>query len=530
MVAKNRTRPSLTDRYLGAGAATLALVGIVEKAAAESPKTYGDLVKKLAKKNCDVVAVYGAFLARRRQKTGTSPSSDVVDLFVDDIYPSPENEGIYRPIDANDPEIIALGQSIAEHGLRESIVVTVDGWILSGHRRHCGAKLAGLAKVPCRIEPINRDDDQDEFIRLLREYNRNRDKTNAEKLREELVTINPTDAYQSLVEFREAESHVQVSAMTIVGKKRRCRITSAKKPMLDAILAILEARREYWPLSDRFIHYQLLNAPPLKHASKPRSTYANDPKSYKSLTDLLTRGRLIGDIPWDAIGDETRPVITWNNVCADARVFMRRQLNGFLKNYWRDLMLSQPNHIEILAEKNTLLSIIKPVAMEYCIPLTVGRGYSSLPPRHAMAQRYRQSGKEKLLLVIVSDFDPDGEEIAQSFARSMRDDFGIDIHAIKVAITAEQVVKFNLPPMMEAKKSSSNHAKFVKNHGSKVWEVEALSPEQLQSEIRATIDRVIDVAAFNAELENEKQDSAFLAAAQKRAVEALSGIDFGADA
>jgi len=28
-------------------------------------------------------------------------------------------------------------------------------------------------------------------------------------------------------------------------------------------------------------------------------------------------------------------------------------------------------------------------------------------------------------VLIVSDFDPDGEEIAQSFARSLRDDFSI---------------------------------------------------------------------------------------------------------
>ena len=57
-----------------------------------------------------------------------------------------------------------------------------------------------------------------------------------------------------------------------------------------------------------------------------------------------------------------------------------------------------------------------------------------------MAQRFKKSGKDKLVLLMVSDFDPDGEEIAHSFARSMRDDFGVaDIHPIKVALTAAQV-------------------------------------------------------------------------------------------
>ena len=57
-------------------------------------------------------------------------------------------------------------------------------------------------------------------------------------------------------------------------------------------------------------------------------------------------------------------------------------------------MASQPLHIELIGEKNTLSGTILPVAMEYCIPLTLGRGYCSLPPRHGLTQRFRKSGKE----------------------------------------------------------------------------------------------------------------------------------------
>lgn len=302
-----------------------------------------------------------------------------------------------------------------------------------------------------------------------------------------------------------------VPALSIVGEKRRSEITDAKQPMLDAILEVLHQRRRFWPLSDRQIHYALLNDPPLKHARKPASTYANDRRSYQSLTELLTRARLAGDIEMEAIADETRPVVNWQ-VHQDSRGFIRGQFDGFLKGYWRNLMQSQPNHVEILGEKNTLLSILKPVAGEFCIPLTVGRGYSSLPPRHAMAERYHRSGREKLVLLIVSDFDPDGEEIAHSFARSMRDDFAVEaIHAVKVGLTAEQVRRYALPPNMVAKENSPNYAKFVGKHGRNVFEVEALPPAQLQVELRDAIDSVIDRPAFNAELDREKQDAAYLA-------------------
>lgn len=99
-------------------------------------------------------------------------------------------------------------------------------------------------------------------------------------------------------------------------------------------------------------------------------------------------------------------------------------------------MQSQPNHIEIVGEKNTIQGVLRPVAMDYTIPYTIGGGYSSLPPRYAMAQRFKKSGKEQLVLLVLSDFDPEGEDIAEGFARSMRDDFKIKlVFPVKVALT-----------------------------------------------------------------------------------------------
>jgi hypothetical protein len=109
----------------------------------------------------------------------------------------------------------------------------------------------------------------------------------------------------------------------------------------------------------------------------------------------------------EVIADETRPVTIWDTHATPA-TFIRAELDDFLKNYWRDLMQSQPNHVEIVGEKNTIGPILRPVAAEFCVPLTIGRGYCSLPPRHAMAERFRKSGKAKLVLLIVSDFDPAG--------------------------------------------------------------------------------------------------------------------------
>ena len=243
----------------------------------------------------------------------------------------------------------------------ESFLATGDTW------RHNSP----VTSVPCRVLAISSDDEQ--FVLVLREYNRHAEKTADERLREEVVSVNPTEAYQALLDHRCAASKIDAPALDIVGEKRRCEISKAKKPMLDAIRQVLQDRREFWPLSDRAIHYALLNDPPLKHALKPDSTYDNTPRSYNALTELLTR-RLAGEIPMHAIADVTRPVITWN-VHREPGAFIGQQFDGFVKSYWRDLLQSQPNHFEIVGEKNTVESIIRPVAMEYCIPLTIGRGY-----------------------------------------------------------------------------------------------------------------------------------------------------------
>ena len=161
----------------------------------------------------------------------------------------------------------------------------------------------------------------------------------------------------------------------------RSEISEAKGPFLQAIIGVLRERRDFLPLSVRQVHYALLNDPPLKHASKPDSTYKNDLQSYKALDDLLTRARLAGNIGMDAIADETRPFVSWslNNSVAD---FIRKELDECFTGYWRNLMQSQINQVEIVVEKNTVLGVVKPVAMKYCIPITSGRGYCSLPPRY----------------------------------------------------------------------------------------------------------------------------------------------------
>lgn len=446
-----------------------------------------------------------------------------------DLRPSPENDELYRPITANDPDVIALSNSIRERGILEPLVATADGFILSGHRRYKAAQVARLAKVPVRYLDIERGLGCGvEYLRLLREYNRQRVKSTDEILREEIVAIEPAEARTRLIAHRNrGKQEFDLQEVDMSRSMMRARLSPAKQPMLDAIRKVLKEYRRFLPIDVRKVHYELCqNHKPLKHASKPDSVYQNTLQDYKNLDDVLTRARVAGLIPMEAISDSTRPVTTWEVHDAVAP-FIRQEVDGFLTGYWRDLMQSQPDHIELLVEKNTVFNIVREIAAKYTIPITAGRGYSSLPPRWQMARRFQESGKARLILLIASDFDPDGEAIAEAFPRSMRDDFGIsDIVPIKFALTAEQARSSGLARGLDVKLKGSRAKGFLQKHGEAVacYELEALSADRLQDLTEEAIQSVIDVDSFDAEVERESEDAVEIDELRQRLFAATKGM------
>jgi hypothetical protein len=446
---------------------------------------------------------------------------EVMDLELDAIKLAPENEMLYAPITPSRHDIVALSKSLQSEGQIEELVVTRDGYLLSGHRRLAAMRRLGWVTARVRVDDLSRDEDPDAFLRRLAAANHQRVKTLEEAAREVAVQVDPAEAVRGVMKYRLRRSRAKLNAdaVHIGASQRRSEISAARAPFLQAVQRILEEQRDYWPLSDRQVHYRLLNDPPLIHASKPDSRYSNDRRSYRALTDLLTRARIGGLIPMFSIGDATRPVDVWQTFLSSAD-FLRSEMEDLFKGYWRDLMASQPNHIEIVLEKMTALSVIRPIAGEFTIPLTCSRGFASLSPRAHIHDRFRKSGKDKLVVLVLSDFDPDGDAICQSIGDSLHGDFGLrddQIHLVKAALTQAQVAELNLPAnLLEAKKGSPNYGRFVRRYGSRgVYELEAVAPEALKNLLRRAIESVLDRKRYAQEQETEQQEIAFLA--QQRA-------------
>ena len=442
-----------------------------------------------------------------------------------DIQTAAENDLLYDRFGIANLDDYNLTVSIKASGIQEPLAISADGFLLSGHRRLAAARYLGLKSVPVRVVDLAFNElAPAERLATLRRFNQQREKSPGERIREQLLDIEPEQAHKELRSRR-------IKNFTMAGKpaanvalgdvKKRARITT--RQFLEGAQRVVEENREYWPLTVRRVHYLLLNDPPLRHDKKPDSVYLNDKGSYKALTNLLIRARLSEDIPMEAIEDSTRPIQLGGGF-STFEEFVADETEDFLTGYSRDLMQGQPHHIEIMLEKNALRTVIEAVARDYCIPVTTGRGFSSLSPRYDLWRRFRHSGKSKLVLSPAAKPAPAGEEIEKSSAGPRRDDCGMkNIPPTRGPLTADDVRDNDLPSDMDAKPSSPNYKKFVAKHGVKVAELDAAPVKLLQNSLRKAIESVIDVEEFNAQIDLERQDSAHVEAHRRVVFNAIRG-------
>jgi len=473
---------------------------------------------------------------------GTDAKLKLVRKRVSSLIPSPENTLIYRPT-YDDPDITKLARDIKKNGC-DPLRVTLDGFILSGHRRHKALKINKTQFVRCLVWPIRRDEmPQDQYILLLRELNEQRHKTVAEQVREAMIDVSAEDAHKRLRQQRNklisSADDNGVQPLNIGGRKPRPKIGDDKADHVKYILEVVEQRRQFWPLSVRAVHYPLLNFNFVRGYYWPRRheagygkrrvlRYLNDDGSYDATSELITRLRLDGTIPWKAFHDPTRP-LTKFEAFKDVREYMRQAMSDFGAGYWRDLLQSQPNHVEVVVEKNTVYHMAQSVTEKYQIPTSSGRGFGSIDMWHELNERYRKSRKDCLVVIVLSDFDPEGEWIPLVGGQTLRDDFGVEagkLRIIKAGVTKEQILKYNLPSMNFAKESSSNHQWFVDRNGGddSVYELEALNPADMLRDLDNVIRSVIDVELYNREVEIEKSESPYLETFGKRVKEVVGTL------
>jgi hypothetical protein len=110
------------------------------------------------------------------------------------------------------------------------------------------------------------------------------------------------------------------------------------------------------------------------------------------------------------------------------------------------------------------------------------------------------------VLLYAGDFDPSGEDIDRDFVA--RTDCWDKV--IRIALSAEQVTQYQLPPN-PGKSTDSRAAGFVARHGELVQvEIDALPPETLRALFAEAITDYWDESAYAAVLERERAERELL--------------------
>lgn len=424
-----------------------------------------------------------------------------------------ENWEIYTRPRLDDPAFIDLCASIEQAGIQTPLHVSQDDYVLSGHRRLHAAVHLGLELVPVIRENVMVEGmEKGALIKLLISHNQGqRVKTDAEAFLEAAATIDPETAVR---EAREAKSQLFAKAKSSAtevfstGSIRRTDPTGARHEILEAVKDILVRYRAEMgpiPMSARSIHYQLLSRKVRTSTYASGYVYGSAGKdSAGLLSKLLTDARSCGEIDADWINDDTRPSIEYPSEVLGAYIHdeCRRIFNG----YYSDIHVDQPHHVEILLEKNTLYSLLSHhVSDELRVPITSQHGYGSFPPARDVAKRFRRTGKEQLIIIYVSDLDPEGVDMPVSFKKYLAHDFGVTCTMLRAAVTIEQISKHNLPPDADVKLTSSRAGGFLKQYGEKCWELDSMPPKVLVEEVRAVVEGCLDMDAFRRAQEREQE-------------------------
>jgi hypothetical protein len=416
---------------------------------------------------------------------------------VAEITPSPENVDVYGEINHDtDSELLPLMESIRRMGLEEPIVVTVDGFILSGHRRYVCCVTLGWEAVPVRYSTITRSESPD-YHRLLVQYNPQRLKTVKTLLAEKFISGPEFITEEQFREVTFKKSETTATYISVDGEKTATVISTKRGEFLAAVVRVVNELRDFWPLSVRTIHYRLLNNPPLTQTTRSRDErwrYKNEPSFYNLLSEICVSARYGGQIPLEAIDDPTRVCEGYGfRTYRNPAEFIQSERAVFLTGYGRNVLEGQPRHVELLMEKNTLLGICKPVADRFMMPRSISRGYGNPSIWNKMSQRFAASGAEEFVLLTVSDHDPEGFDLVDDAIRSLRDLHGVPVKSVRVGLNMDQVRTHSAHPAF-AKESSSRFTQYLERTGSnKCWEIEAVDPYFLQRELHDAILSVLDV-------------------------------------
>ncbi|MCK4787450.1 MAG: hypothetical protein KAV87_27075 [Desulfobacteraceae bacterium] len=256
---------------------------------------------------------------------------------------------------------------------------------------------------------------------------------------------------------------------------------------------IIEYRAQGYTLTLRQLYYQLV----------ARDIIPNKERSYKNLSNTITKARMAGMIDWEAIEDRNRSCSGYLHE-EDPLEPIRTLPHAIQFDQWA----RQEDYVEVWVEKEALGNVISKACNPYMVPHMSCKGYLSASEAWRAGRRFMRKldqGK-RCHLIHLGDHDPSGLDMTRD-NRERIDIFselpgGVEVD--RIALNMDQVKQYD-PPPNPTKLTDSRSGDYVKRFGRSCWELDALKPEIMVDLIQGKITEKIDFAIWNSVNEKEEE-------------------------
>ena len=215
----------------------------------------------------------------------------------------------------------------------------------------------------------------------------------------------------------------------------------------------------------RQLYYQLVSRGYIKNGK------------YNTLNPLLTNLREEGILDWRIFEDRSRVIFEPTTIEPDTNV------KHLILNYVKTLSVppvnkwhNQTNYLELWYEKDALSSYFQNIADKWKIITFATRGFNSTTNNKETIERFNNHKNKKCVILYCGDCDPYGIQIYQTLLKKIK-----NIEIKRIALTNEQIKKFNLIEMPDMKGNTLTRERFIEKYGDKAYELDALSGKELMN-------------------------------------------------
>ena len=166
----------------------------------------------------------------------------------------------------------------------------------------------------------------------------------------------------------------------------------------------------------------------------------------------------------------------------------------------------QPNHIEVMVEKQALEGVLIPVCQELDVRFTANKGYSSQSHMYRIGARIynKINAGKKVWVIYLGDHDPSGLDMDRDIVERLEMFSGHSIELVRLALKMEQIEELQ-PPENPAKMTDPRADFYIAQYGDSSWELDAVEPAELARLVTDFVEDLRDQEIWEQSLELEDE-------------------------